>query len=165
MLEVLKCAADYKLPEWIAALGALGTLSGVWFVWKQLQLSKEIARLQFVDGLDKEYRELASDIPTKALLGSDLEAEEHQKIFDELFRYFDLSNRQAALWKEKRIDSASWNNWRTGIGFNLQLPAFARAWGEVKLRTEDHASEFFSELRSLEESGFSPNWPRGGKDA
>ncbi|MEQ1658854.1 MAG: hypothetical protein ABL896_08755, partial [Hylemonella sp.] len=133
---------------------------GVWFVWKQLSLAKRIAQLQFEDALEKEYRELIAGIPIKALLDSDLSEEEYLKSFDEFFRYFDLSNKQAALWKEKRIGKVTWDNWRSGIRFNLSLPAFSKAWGEVKSRTVDHADEFFSELRGLEESGFSADWPR-----
>lgn len=149
-----------KLPEWIAASAALASMTGLWFIRRQLQLTEEIAKLQFEDSLEKEYRQLIAGIPIKALLDSDLSEEEYRKSFDEFFRYFDLSNKQAALWKEKRIDKATWDNWRSGIRFNLSLPAFSKAWGEVKTRTDDHASEFFSELRELENSGFSADWPR-----
>lgn len=117
-------------------------------------LAKNIAQLQFEDTLEKEYRELVSHIPTKALLDSDLTEDEYRQTFDELFRYFDLSNRQVALRKEGRIGKITWANWVAGIRFNMSLPAFSRAWCEIKLRTADHANEFFSELRALEESHF-----------
>lgn len=38
--------------------------------------------------------------------------------------------------------------------FNMALPAFSKAWSEIKLRTEANADEFFSELRALEKSNF-----------
>jgi hypothetical protein len=143
-----------KLPEWIAAIAAIISMCGVLLVWKQLRLTKNIAQLQFEDAIEKEYRELVSGITTKALLDSDLTEEEYGKTFDEFFRYFDLSNRQVALRKDGRIGVATWVNWVSGIRFNLSLPAFGRAWGEIKSRTEENADEFFSELRLLEESSF-----------
>ena len=149
-----------KTPEWISATAAAISTVGVWFVWKQLSLAKRIAQLQFEDTLEKEYRDLVARIPTKALLGSGLSPGEYEDSFDEFFRYFDLSNKQAALWKEKRIGKVTWDNWRSGIRFNLSLPAFSKAWGEVKSRTAGHAGEFFSELRGLEDSGFSGAWPK-----
>jgi hypothetical protein len=63
-------------------------------------------------------------------------------------------NRQVALRKEGRIGVTTWANWVSGIRFNLSLPAFSRAWGEIKSRTEENADEFFSELRLFEESNF-----------
>ena len=163
LIDIMKFLTDAmggKLPEWIAAGAALASMAGLWFIRAQLQLTEGIARLQFEDSLEKEYRELIAGIPIKALLDSDLSEEEYRESFDEFFRYFDLSNKQTALWKEKRIDKRTWDNWRSGIRFNLSLPAFSKAWGEVKSRTADHAEDFFSELRALEESGFSADWPR-----
>ena len=160
--ELLVNSFKGKAPEWISAAASAISTVGVWFVWRQLSLSKRIAQLQFEDALEKEYRELIAGIPIKALLDSDLSEEEYRESFDEFFRYFDLSNKQAALRKEKRIGKITWDNWRSGIRFNRSLPAFNKSWSEVKSRTVDHAGEFFSELRELEESGFSADWPRSG---
>ncbi len=59
MLEFPTAALNAKLPEWISALGALATVVAVGFVWKQIRLAKEIAQLDFEDGLAKEHRALA----------------------------------------------------------------------------------------------------------
>lgn len=150
MVDFLTTFMAGKLPEWNSALGALATVVGLAFGWKQIKLTKDIAQLQFEDALEKEYRELVSDIPTKALLDSDLDDAEYAQAFYEFFRYFDLSNRQVELIKEGRIGDATWNNWRLCIRLNMSQPAFKIAWGELKIRTEDHVSEFFSELRRLE---------------
>jgi hypothetical protein len=146
-IEFLTQAMAGKLPEWISAIAAFLSMCGVLLVWKQLILTKSIAQLQFEDTLEKE---LVSNIPTKALLDSDLTEEEYRQNFDELFRYFDLSNRQVSLRKDGRISEATWVNWLVGIRFNMSLPAFAKAWGEIKSRTEEHAGDFFSELRMLD---------------
>lgn len=144
-----------KTPEWISALAAVVSTFGIWFVRQQLVITKDIAQLQFEDALEKEYRDLISNIPTKALLDSDLDEQQYSDTFDDFFQYFDLCNRQVELRKQVRISDSTWTNWRIGIKFNMSLPAFKRAWGDVKVRTQDHASEFFSELRKWEETGFS----------
>lgn len=149
-------------PDWgmVSAVAASVSAIAVLFAMLQLRATKVIAQLQFEDALEREYRELVARIPTKALLDSDLNEQEYRETFDEFFRYFDLSNQQAALRKAKRIGDVTWKNWRSGIQFNLKLPAFARAWSEIKSRTSDQADEYFSELRGLEQSGFSKQWPQ-----
>ena len=138
-----------RKPEWVSAFAAVVSAIGVIFVWLQLISAKEIAQLQFEDGLDKEYRELASRIPTKALLGSRLSPKEYKAAFDELFRYFDLSNDQAILRKHSRISFEVWKNWCDGIKTNLDLSAFKRAWLDIQAK-----SSSFQELRMLEEEQF-----------
>jgi hypothetical protein len=134
---------NQKLPEWISAFGAIASMVGVWLVWGQIKLTKKITLLQFEDGLAKEYRDLASRIPTKALLGSGLSPDEFEKAFDELFRYIDLSNEQVALRQHDRVSDDTWVSWSDGIKFNMGLPAFDRAWTEM----ESKAPTQFSELR------------------
>lgn len=92
----------------------------------ELEQTKNIAQLQFEDGLAKEYRELTSRIPTKAMLGARLSPREYAGAFDELFRYVDLSNEQIMLRKHERISPEVWVSWCSGIEFNLALPAFRR---------------------------------------
>jgi hypothetical protein len=103
---------------------------------------------------------LASRIPTKVFFGSPLsDAEQHQSR-DEFFRYIDLSNEQVVLRMRGRISQRVWESWCAGIEYNLGLPAFERAWSEIKERTRS-----FDELRALERSGFSvhPRHWRGGE--
>ena len=135
--------------EWVSAVAAVVTAVGVLFAFKQLRLSKNIAQLQFEDGLAKEYRDLISGIPTKALLGEDLSEEKYQESFDELFRYIDLTNEEVSLRQRKRISKEVWQYWLSGIQANLLLPAFHRAWTEIKGQ-----SESFQELRRLENEDF-----------
>ena len=143
-----------KSPEWISAIAAVVSVFGLLLVWRQLSLTKKITQLAFEDALEKEYRDLVAEIPTKALLDSDLDADQYRKTFDEFFRYFDLSNTQIILRRRNRIGLETWNSWRLGMKFNFSLPAFERAWAEVAMRTNDHATEFFSELRKLHAEKF-----------
>ena len=138
-----------RKPEWVSAFAPVVSAIGVIFVWLQFITAREIAQLQFADGLDKEYPELANRIPTKALLGSRLSPKEYEAAFDEWFRYFDLSNDQVILRKHSRIGFEVWKNWRDGIKTNLDLPAFKRAWLDIQAK-----SSSFQELRMLEKEQF-----------
>ena len=136
-------------PEWISAAASTVAAIGVIFAFWQLRVAKDIAQLQFEDGLAKEYRELASRIPTDALLGVALDENRYQDTFDEFYRYIDLSNEQVSLRQRKRISRAVWKNWSTGIEANLSLPAFSRAWTEIQAR-----SNSFQELRKLQSENY-----------
>lgn len=145
-----------EITDWISAFGSAGSAiftgvaaCGVLYAHKQLRNSREIAQLQFEDGLAREYRELASAIPTKALLGEILSETEYNETFDQLFRYIDLSNEQVCLRQRNRISLEVWWNWRDGIRNNLSLPAFQKAWQDIKAR-----STSFQELRRLEVEKF-----------
>jgi len=159
MLDFLTTFMNGKLAEWISALGALATFAGVGFVWKQIQLTQEIAQLEFEDGLSKEYRELTTNIPTRALLGGGLSSRDYEKTFDELFRYIDLSNEQTTLRARGRISDETWTQWADGIKFNMTLPVFKRAWSDI----QHMAPTQFEELRRLLNENFSndpKNWAK-----
>ncbi|WP_347908071.1 hypothetical protein [Pseudomonas grandcourensis] len=140
---------EYITPDWISSLASVVAAFGVFLAFWQLRISKNIAQLEFEDGLAKEYRELAANIPTKALLGVELSDEEFQKSFDELYRYIDLTNEQISLRQRGRINKEAWMNWLSGIKSNLDLPPFKRAWSEIKGK-----SKSFQELRRLESENF-----------
>ena len=140
----------------ISALAACVAAAGVWYARHQLKTSREIAQLQFEDALGKEYRELAGELSKKALMGERLNDDEYEEAFDELYRYVDLTNEQISLRSRGRITSDVWKSWLAGIEANLNLPAFAQAWTEIKTR-----SKGFEELRRLERENFKSdpeNW-------
>lgn len=132
----------------VSAVAAIVAAVGVWYARKQLKTSREIAQLQFEDALGKEYRDLANRMMPKALLGEELTEVEYQDTFDELFHYVDLSNEQVNLRQRQRISKDVWQNWAEGIQSNLKLPAFQRAWTEIKSK-----SQSFQELRRFESEG------------
>jgi hypothetical protein len=132
----------------VSAVAAVVAAVGVWYARKQLETSREIAQLQFEDALGKEYRELANRMKPKVLLGSELTDSEYDEAFDEMFHYVDLSNEQVSLRRRGRISLEVWVNWSDGIRSNLELPAFKRAWSEIKLK-----SNSFQELRRFEADG------------
>lgn len=142
----------------VSAIATCIAAAGVWYARRQLKTSREIAQLEFEDALSKEYRELANKIKTKALLGDDLTEAEFQDAFDEIFHYVDLSNEQVNLRQRGRVNEEVWKNWCQGIENNLALPAFARAWTDIKQR-----STSFQDLRRLEGEKFitdPKNWAK-----
>lgn len=136
-------------PNWISAVANAVTALSVALAFWQLSLAKKVAQSQFEDALAKEYRELASRIPTRALLGRGLARQEYESAFDELYRYIDLSNEQVTLRKNRRISRNTWVHWSSGIQANLALPVFDRAWKQVQSETDS-----FQELRRAHEEKF-----------
>ncbi|RYF39753.1 MAG: hypothetical protein EOO27_48735 [Comamonadaceae bacterium] len=133
----------------ISAVAACVAAVGVWYARHQLKTSRELAQLSFEDALAKEYRELAGQLSKKALMGEVLADPEYDDAFDELYRYVDLTNEQISLRVRGRITLDVWRSWSVGIKANLALPAFARAWTEIKAR-----SSGFDELRRFEQESF-----------
>jgi len=137
------------LPAWVSAGAAVVSALGLFLTFWQVRLVKKLATTQFEDTLGREYRELAGRLPTKALLGEKLTNEEHAAAMDEFIHYIDLCNEQVFLRRCERITLTTWEYWRDGIRTNLEQPAFARAWAEIKTRSTN-----FRELRRLEVEGF-----------
>jgi hypothetical protein len=145
-----------QITDWLQAGGSVVsaiatsvTAVGVWYARHQLQTTREIAQVQFEDALDREYRALANELPKKALFGLELSDSEYEAAFDELYCYVDLCNQQLQLRQRGRISADVWTNWSEGIRDNLSLPAFKRAWTEIKRK-----SKSFRELRKLEGDQF-----------
>lgn len=133
----------------VSALAGLITAIGVAIAYCQLKASQDISRLQFEDSFYREYRDLVSRIPTKALLGGALTRIERTAAFDEFFRYVDLSNEQVSLRRDGRIRRKVWIDWCEGMEANLELPEFKLAWENIKNRTDS-----FKNLRRLEAENF-----------
>lgn len=131
--------------EILSALANIATAAAVGVAAWQLVLAKRQAVTSFEDSFAKEYRELASKLPTKAFLGESLNDQEYASHFDEMYHYFDLCNEQAFLHKTGRISDETWEFWQDGIRTNLNRPAFARAWSEIAAKAADD----FSELKAL----------------
>lgn len=131
--------------EILSAVANLATTAAVIVASWQLVLAKRQAVTSFEDSMAKEYRELATKIPTKVFLGESLSDDEYIKYFDEMYRYFDLCNEQIFLNKAGRISSETWIFWEDGIRTNLNRPAFMRAWSEIAAK----ATNDFTELKEL----------------
>ncbi|MBI5415800.1 MAG: hypothetical protein HZA29_03190 [Candidatus Omnitrophica bacterium] len=133
------------MTEIFTAIPSVATAVGVFLAARQLGLTRRQSVTTFEDSFDREYRELAATLPTRALLGEPLSGYEHQQYFDEFYHYIDLCNKQVFLNQYNRITRDTWEFWRGGIVSNLRRPAFKRAWSEIAAR----ANNDFSELRAL----------------
>ncbi|GAB3483520.1 hypothetical protein GCM10011496_30390 [Polaromonas eurypsychrophila] len=140
------------MSDSLSQLSNVATAIGVGVAAWQLWLAQKQSVTSFEDSFTKEYRVLASRLPTKALLGEVLSDHEHDESFDEFYHYFDLCNEQVFLWKSKRISEKTWRFWKDGMASHMKRPAFQRAWSEIASRSDGD----FSELKSL----FPPCSPR-----
>lgn len=131
--------------ETLSALANIATAAAVVVGAWQLVLAHRLSVTNFEDTFAKEYRDLAMNLPTKALLGEALSDDEHVKHFDEMYHYFDLCNEQVFLHTVGRVSDKTWIFWKDGIASNLRRPAFKRAWSEIAAR----ANGDFSELKAL----------------
>jgi hypothetical protein len=123
----------------IAAAAAL--IFAAWQLW----LSHQQAQTAFEDAMAKEYRDLVSKMPTKALFGEDLTDAEHTEAIDEFYHYFDLSNGQIFLRQINRVRPKTWKFWCDGIRSNLKRPAFKTTWENISCKAKGD----FNELRLL----------------
>ena len=142
----------------IGVIASVATAVGVFLAFRQLRLTKQQAITSFEDSISREYRELATRIPTKALLGEPLSDAEHEAALDEFYKYIDLSNEQTFLRQRGRVSLETWGFWCDGIKSNLCRPAFKRAWDEISQKADGD----FSELRRLIKSDYKEDpkqWP------
>ena len=137
---------------------AIATAVGVFLALWQIRIAVKQWRTGFEDSLACEFRQIAKEIPTHALLNEDLSDDEFKKALRHLYHYIDLSNEQTFLRSRRRVSREVWKYWCDGIKSNLNRPAFKKAWGQIK----QQAPGSFEELRRLENSQFKDdpaNWP------
>lgn len=117
----------------------------------QLLFSYKLSKTSFEDGISREYRNIIKkNLPTKAIIGEELNEDEFIEALDDIFSYIDLSNEEVFLRQQGRIRKKTWYYWRDGIQMNLRKSAFKKAWEKFKASDK----EMFSELRRLERSNF-----------
>ena len=135
--------------DW-TAVGSIATAAAVGVAGWQLWLGRRQAKSAFEDQLEREYRDIAAELPVDALLGKELAPPLSEPTLTAFYRYIDLTNQQIFLRQHKRISKATWRNWCEGIAHNLRRPAFAAAGTQIK----QAAPEDFHEGRRLEHGEF-----------
>ena len=131
--------------DFLPLLPASVTAIGVCVAAHQLRINRRHAVTTFEDSVTAQYRQIASSLPLKALLGEPLTNGEHKVHLKFFYRYFDLCNEQAFLHQGGRMSESTWAFWKDGIVGNLRRPAFEKAWQEIAGRAKDD----FSELKKL----------------
>jgi hypothetical protein len=132
-------------PDVYSAVSGVATAIGVAVAAYQLLVARKQAATTFEDSLTVQYREIVAELPLEALFGESLPADQLHSLSPHFYRYFDLCNEQAFLYRSRRITRKTWSNWEEGILTNMRRPAFAQAWAEVARRATDD----FDELRRL----------------
>lgn len=126
------------------------TAIGVCVALMQHLRARKHSVVQFEDSLTREFRQIIGQLPVPALLGEELSVElvqEHLRVF---YLYFDLTNEQIFLRRRERVSLATWETWQQGIRDMMKLPAFERAWREIR----DKPLVRFLGLRELERLNF-----------
>lgn len=127
---------------------------GVW----EIRAGSHIAQSEFEESLDRQYRELARDIPVDALIGGMVPKTQWPETRELIYNYLDLCNEQVFLRKKNRIRKDTWRDWCAGMRSHLEKPAFLKVWNEVK----SAAPRSFAYLERLEANAFRSDPKRWG---
>jgi hypothetical protein len=131
--------------DFLSGLASIATAFGVGVAAYHLRATQKQAGTSFEDSLSSQYRSAIERIPLDALLGKPLNSDEFLAALPYFYRYFDLCNEQAFLYKHGRITEQTWRNWEEGIRGNLRRPAFSAAWDFIA----EGAKDDFELLREL----------------
>ena len=82
--------------DW-TAVGSIATAAAVLLAGWQLRLSWQQAKSAFEDQLEREYRDIAAQLPVAALLGAELAPPLSEVTLTAFYRYIDLTNQQIFL--------------------------------------------------------------------
>jgi len=148
-----------EIREWLQTGATLAAAVGVWFAWRQIQLTKEQAQAAFEEGFNSRYREIVRSIPVEALMGEPVAPSVLQARLEFFYQYMDLTNEEIRLRRDGRISDSTWKEWEEGIRGALSHPGFREGWIEIR----DRAKDSFGELRDFESRGFRGDprtWPR-----
>jgi len=115
-------------------------------IWRNAEQSKTT----FEDSLTKEYREIIRKISYKALVGDELNGDEKNEAFNEIFNYMDICNEQIFLRMSGRVRHDTWLNWQEGMKTNFSLSIFKTASKEVF----DKLPSNFKELKKVQGSEY-----------
>jgi hypothetical protein len=121
-----------NFSRWYRA--AFATAIGVVFVAFQFRQAKKQAQIAFEDDCTRQYRDIIQRISVRALLNESLDDELFEKDLNEIYNYFDLTNEQTFLRKQRRVTLATWRNWRDGIQSNMALPASSGVLDLIKTK-------------------------------
>jgi hypothetical protein len=141
------CSIGYVLivgpPQNLAQFGSILTGIGAILILWQVREQKRQFKTQFEDELNKEYRDIVDQAPTKAFLGEDINPYDHSEyakndyqFHDSIYRYLDLTNQQIHRRSNRRISTSTWENWEDGIQEHLRQPEIARTLHVINKRTE-----------------------------
>lgn len=128
-------------------------------LWFTISSFKKQLQLNFFADYTKRYQEIVLNFPesinSKEFELDKLEALVRDKTLRYMRAYFDLCSEEYYLWKQRSIDTSTWQEWETGMKFAFSKPAFQQAWRVLGLDTIYYGkfSEFMSESMPFETHG------------
>lgn len=118
---------------------------------RQLKIQNEQIKNNFFAEYTKRYQEIILHFPENIndvnFSYRDLSEPRRERIMRYMRVYFDLCSEEYFLHKKKHLDEIVWKEWKTGMIYAFNKPAFQKAW---KIVTEN--SEFYAEFRDFAES-------------
>ncbi|MBU1853962.1 MAG: hypothetical protein KJ957_07960 [Candidatus Omnitrophica bacterium] len=118
---------------------------------RQLKIQNEQIKNNFFAEYTKRYQEIILHFPENIndvnFSYEDLSVPRRERIMRYMRVYFDLCSEEYFLHKKKHLDEIVWEEWKTGMTYAFNKPAFQKAW---KVVTKN--SEFYTEFRDFVES-------------
>jgi len=137
----------------VAVISTCLTAIGVCFAAWQIMESRIIARTQFEDILDAQYRSLMQKIPADVFLESN-PTRPNKQLNELFFNYYDLSNEQIFLRQQGRISDSRWECWSEGIRENMNLKEINDFWEVVIAHDKSTDKTRFTMLSKFAANGY-----------
>lgn len=119
------------------------TIVGLFMILIQMKNSNDQRKIEHEESIEMEYREIIKSLPYKVLIGESISDSEHNKLLENLYRYFDLSNSQVYLRYCGKITKRTWDDWKVGISELLEKQEIRKAFEELIKKNK----MIFKELR------------------
>ena len=137
---------DYDWTFDIPTLVALASIFIVLLVFliEQYQMRKQMLVQNFSE-YTKRYQEILLQLPLSIFDDNfdlvKVPDDEREKILKLMRAYFELCAEEYYLSRSRMIDHHIWEDWREGMEYTFNRPAFKEAWKEVS-RHKDIYKEF-----------------------
>lgn len=135
------------------AITAFATLGGFILIIIQLYLNSRIEKSKFEYDISKRYIDIANNIKFETMYIEsndpkfDILIKDHLNFF---YQYYDLTNQEIFLRRNKRIRKKTWEEWEDGVKDLIVLDSFKHAW---KLINDKVSVDTFTEYRDFISNG------------
>ncbi len=141
---------EIDVMEMTATLLTVASIMVVWY-WsyrqfklmrEQLEIQNKEARLQIFAEYTKRYQEIILHLPEgindmtfslKKLKEND--REKYDRTMRYMRVYYDLCSEEYFLNEQGMIENFVWNEWKKGMTYTFNRPAFKEAWGIINTET------------------------------
>ena len=125
------------IKEIIEVVSIIGVLIIAFVLWFSVRSIRKQLQLNFLSEYTKRYQEIFLNFPesitAECFRFDSLSKDEREKTLRYMRAYFDLCSEEYFLKRQKNIDDATWNEWKSGMQFAFSKSAFRQAWKILKL--------------------------------